>query len=429
MAIMIEQIILTCSSIEQNSNKVWVGELYDNGDVITRWGRIRGDLSSNFDSLDSKTFEGAGESFLRKKEHEKLRPKKDKECYTAVPTVCGNSNGAVAKVDNLHTLAREQLAKNNPELAKLVDRLVKANIHNIVSQTSITYNSATGGFQTPLGPVTKEGIDKARNLLVEVKKAMVDKKRSSLPKTVSDYLRLIPHDFGMQRLSVELVFPDLDAVEKESNVLDSLEATLQSMVTPVAKPDSITPAPAQKVFEVDLDILNDAAECKRLEDFYHRSMKSSHGYGHVKIRQMFKVTIQDMVKAFNKALGNIQEVYHGTSQANLLSILKSGLKTSPPNTAYIAGKMWGNGVYGAINSSKSLGYTFGRWGGSHGESGWLFVCAFAMGKVDYPSNTRSRPSDGNDSIWAKASKVGLAHDELIVYRNNQVNICYLLECK
>jgi poly [ADP-ribose] polymerase len=342
----------------------------------------------------------------------------------------GLDEGKIVSIpqSNLHAIAHAQLAKKNPQLSALIDRLVKANVHNIVSQTSIVYNANTGGFQTPLGPIKREGIDQARDMLVEIKKCMI-KKCSTLPKLVSDYCRVIPQSVG-HKFTVESIFPDLDAVQKQGDILDSLEATLASMIkTPTLTKDNAKSDAIEQVFEVDLDVLTDAKECKRLEDYYRSSMKSSHGYSNIKIQQMFKVTVQDMAKAFNKSLGGVQEVYHGTSQANLLSILKSGLKTSPPSTAYIAGKMWGNGVYGAINSSKSLGYTLGRWGGSRGESGWLFVCDFAMGKIDYPTSTKSYASSGCDSIWAKASKTGLAHDELIVYKNNQVNICYLLECR
>ena len=44
-------------------NKVWYGELYDNNNVITRWGRVGYDLQS-------KEFPGVGESFLLTKEKE-----------------------------------------------------------------------------------------------------------------------------------------------------------------------------------------------------------------------------------------------------------------------------------------------------------------------------------------------------------------------
>jgi poly [ADP-ribose] polymerase len=411
-------ITLIWADIADNHNKVWIGELHDDDTVITKWGRVGYDLQS-------KSFPGAGESFLCKKEREKLN-----KGYTPAKVVgsVSNGNGDTPKVSqsNLQAIAREQLAKNHPVLGKLIDRLVQANIHNICSQTNITYNADTGLFQTPLGIVTPEGVDEARNLLVEIKKVLTGK--GKLDRLVSDYLRIIPQDVGM-KFKVESVFPDVDAVKKQADILDSLEASYKAMMTAVPKQDDGKPAKLEQVFEVDLDVLNDAAEQRRLEDYYHKSMKSMHGYGHVKIRQMFKVRMAEMDKAFRASMGNVTEVYHGTSQANILSILKSGLKTAPPSTAYIAGKMFGNGIYGAINSSKSLGYTFGRWGGSSGDSGWLFVCDFAMGKIDYPSRTCSGPSAGCDSVWAKADKVGLNHDELIIYKNHQVNIKYLLECK
>lgn len=418
---LIEKVKLVCYSIEKNNKKVWIGELYDDDTVITRWGVIG-------ETLSSKTFPSAGAAFLRKKEHEKLRPKKDKESYTRALTTedISESVAVVASKGDLQAIAREQLAKTNPKLSYLIDRLVKANIHNITSQTNITYNSSTGLFQTPLGPIKQEGIDQARNMLVAIKKCMVDKCKT-LPKLVSDYCRVIPQHVGY-KFTVESVFPDLLAVEKQSDILDSLEATLKSMATPTPAVDG-KPAVVEKVFEVDLDVLTDVREQRRLEDYYHSSMKSMHGYNNIKICQMLSVKVGEMDKAFDRKLGAIQEVYHGTSQANLLSILKSGIKTSPPSSAYIAGKMFGNGVYGAINSSKSLGYTMGRWGGSKGDSGWLFVCDFAMGKAHEPTRTCSGPPSGYDSIWARAHKVGLAHDELIVYRNNQVNIKYLLEVK
>lgn len=432
MAKLIERVKLVCSSIEQNNNKVWIGDLYDNGDVITRWGRIRDANGSIEDQLDSKTFAGAGESFLRKKEHEKLRPKKDKESYTRARTVDDVTISAPSKTTSpsqsaLQSIAREQLAKNNPELAKLIDRLVNANIHNITSQTSITYNSATGLFQTPLGVVTQDAIDEARNLLVEIKKTLINKGKE-ITKLVSNYLRIIPHDVGM-KLTVASVFPDLDSVEKESDILDSLEASYKTLITAPPNVDS-GPAPAvEKVFEVDLGILPNNNEYDRLVQYYEKTKRAHHGYNHIRVNKIYTVTVQEMQKAFDTKLGTMQEVYHGTSQANLLSILKSGIKTSPPSTAYIAGKMFGNGVYGAIDSSKSLGYTFGKWGGGRAESGWLFVCDFAMGKIHEPNGTCHRPAAGCDSVWAKSHKCGLYHDELIVYRNNQVNIKYLLECK
>lgn len=422
MATLTKKLTLIFSDAVDNHNKVWYGELYDNNDVITRWGRVGYDLQS-------KTFPGAGEEFLLTKEREKL-----KKGYTPAKVVDGDSSGgktATVVVSNLHEIAKKQLVKSShPVLDKLIDRLVKSNVHKITSTTNITLNDTTGLFQTPLGVVTPDAITEARDLLVKalpaVKAGQYD---ANLDRIVSEYLRLIPQNIGM-KFNVRNILPDVAAIQRQNDILDSLEASYQAISSgKVASKDaSQSDKPLESVFKVDLDI-ETGPDAARLEKWYETSKKSMHGYNHVKIRNIFRVKIHDMAAAFVN--DNPKEVFHGTSEANCLSILKSGLKCSPPSTATIAGKMWGNGIYGAINSSKSLGYTFGRWGQRGGESGWLFICQFAMGKIYYPRGygTCSRPPAGYDSVWATVANTGLHHDELIVYENNRCNITFLLECK
>lgn len=64
---LIRKINLICC--DEPSYKRWIGELYDNETVITRWGRA--DVDDN--DLQSKMFPYVGESFLNKKEKEKLK--------------------------------------------------------------------------------------------------------------------------------------------------------------------------------------------------------------------------------------------------------------------------------------------------------------------------------------------------------------------
>jgi predicted DNA-binding WGR domain protein len=423
MATLTKKLTLIFSDAVDNHNKVWYGELYDNDDVITRWGRVGYDLQS-------KTFPGAGEGFLLTKEREKL-----KKGYTAAKVVDGGNTGGKATtvaVSNLHEIAKKQLVKSShPVLDKLIDRLVKSNVHKITSTTNITLNDTTGLFQTPLGVVTPDAITDARDLLVKalpsVKAGRYD---ANLDRVVSDYLRLIPQNIGM-KFNVRNILPDVKAIQAQNDILDSLEASYQAISSGKAasKDAPKSDQPLEQVFQVDLDV-ETGPDAARLEKWYETSKKSMHGYDRVKIRNVFRVKIHEMANAY--VSDNNKEVFHGTSEANCLSILKSGLKCSPPSTAAIAGKMWGNGIYGAINSSKSLGYTYGRWGqGGVGESGWLFICQFAMGKIHYPRGygNCSRPPAGCDSVWATVANTGLHHDELIVYANNRVNITFLLECK
>jgi poly [ADP-ribose] polymerase len=154
-----------------------------------------------------------------------------------------------------------------------------------------------------------------------------------------------------------------------------------------------------------------------------------HGYKHIKIKNIYRLKLDDCDSLYDDSVGNVQEVYHGSSEANILSILRSGLQISPPSTAKIAGKMFGNGVYGSQTASKSLGYSAGRWGQSSSKTAWLFVCDFAMGNTFYPTTYGlSKIPACYNSCWALPEKTGLHNDELIVYKSNQVKIKYLLEC-
>lgn len=415
----IKEIRLICIDMVSNENKTWVGTAYDNGDIKTQWGRVGYELQS-------KDFPGAGIGFLEKKEREKL-----KKGYTPLKTVAKSSTTVVeVKQGTLHDVAKTQILKtSNSMLDKLIARLVKSNVHKIIASTNITFDDSTGLFSTPLGIVTPEGILEARDLLVQIQKNLSSE--NQLRPIVGQYLRIVPHATGMGKLNVYNLFPDKDAVKKELDILDSLEASYTALSTtkPTKAGDKTV---EEKVFDVDLDLVSPSnSEYNRLDRWYETSKKSMHGYGSIKVTNIYRVDIKEMTSGFNTKLGNVMEVFHGTSEANVLSILKSGLKVSPPSTAYIAGKMFGNGTYGAINSSKSIGYSMGRWGGANSDYGYLFVADFAMGKIQYPNTYGGGnfPSHGHDSVWAKAQNTGLHNDELIVYKNNQCKIKYLLEIK
>jgi poly [ADP-ribose] polymerase len=250
------------------------------------------------------------------------------------------------------------------------------------------------------------------------------KYNSDLNNLLNQYLRIIPQNLGMKKFSAETILPDDNSLQKQLDLVTSLESSYQALQT--TKP-VISNVPTEEVFKVDMDVLNDNTERTRLNNFFEGSKKKMHGYDNIRVKEMYKVDIHDVTNSFNSKLTPIHEVFHGSSCSNILSILKSGLKISPPSTAVIAGKMMGNGIYGAINSSKSIGYTFGKWTNTGGDMGYLIICDFAMGKIKTVYNSCSEPTE-HDSVWAKAGS-GLYNDELIVYKNSQCKIKYLLEIK
>jgi poly [ADP-ribose] polymerase len=420
--IMAENGIDPKTGLPRNNYKYWNAKLFDDGNWSAEWGRVGCETpDSGTWNESNKTLDSVVRSKLKKGyTHQK----------TIGEAVASPGSGTVVKNTDLHAIAKAQILKtSSPTLDRLIKRFVDANVHKITTSTQITYNSTTGLFTTPLGIVTMEGLTDARDLLAKLAPRVRSRKFGPETDTIlCQYLRIIPQALGMKRYTTETVIPDDNALQKQNDLIDSLESSYQAMTSAPKAPTTAGQTPAETVFKVDLDVLNDPAERRRLEQYFENSKKRQHGYDNVRVREIFKVTIHDMARVFESKTTPIKEVFHGTSQANCLSILKSGLKVSPPSTAAIAGKMFGNGIYGAINSTKSLGYTYGRWGqGGVGDSGWLFICDFAMGRIYSTQSSCDKPS-GYDSVWAKAG-YSLNNDELIVYRNSQVTIRYLLECK
>jgi len=411
-----KQVRMIMCDVDANNNKFWTGTLYDNNDVHVEWGRVG-------KATQSKLHKGVGEHFLDKKEREKFG-----KGYTPLKTVAtqpGSKTVLSVTQNDLNRIAREQIKTKNPLLNTLIDNLVKANVHRITSSTQIQFDAGTGLFTTPLGVVTKEGIDEARILLADIKsagnplKAKVD---------ISNYLRIIPQDIGM-KFDVKTMFGTGDALIKQSDLLDSLESSYLALQTPSPTALSGTQT-LEYVFNVELDLMSDAKEFKRIEQKFHDTRKSMHTSYRLNIKNVYTLYISSVRANFEigKKVGNIMELWHGTKKANLLSILKAGLRTSPPSTAAIAGKMFGNGTYFSDQSTKSLNYAYGYWDGKTEKNCFMLLCDVAMGQPYIPKNNWGTfPVPGYHSTFAKASVSGVMNNEMIVYKDNQADIKYLVE--
>ena len=404
----------------KNNNKFYNLDLFDDGRLEINWGRVG--ANGQF-----QTTHGGERVF-----NSKIKSK-EKKGYVVQKTVQTDTIVDVPKGD-LTNLAKNQIKTDSTLAETLIERLVKANIHQITSNTQIKYDSNSGVFQTPLGVVTLEGIGEAKELLEKMAN-LKDKTCDTFYKHAGNYLKIIPQKVGSKvKTFIDNNFAEKDAMTSQFDLLESLEVSFNTIAKLTAEPADTTDDAAEveeKVFDLSIEILEDVVEHKRLSDNFYDSKKGMHNYGNVKIKNIYKVKLGDMDRDFDKkGLGNIQEFYHGTGIANCLSIMKAGLKVAPPSTAAIAGKLFSNGVYGATSSSKSLGYSLGRWGqGTSSDGAWLFVCDFAMGNTEYAKTYGGKfPNKGYDSVTALSHNTGLHNDEFIVYTNEQVNIRYLIEC-
>jgi poly [ADP-ribose] polymerase len=416
---------LIFSDVVENNNKFWTAEMREDYSVYVAWGRV-GDVGQN----QTKSFpsQSAAERFFESKKREKLN-----KGYTEQKTLeTGTTVTTKPASANLAEVARKQIVTNNPITEKLVVYLAQVNAHSILESTTMTFDVSTGLFSTPLGIVTKDGIDEARALLVQIGDfvSRQDFRNPAFPPILSHYLRIIPQKTS-RRLSPETLYPDLDSVQKQNSVLDSLEGSLEIALKQPAKQDGKT-VDTPQLFAVKLHLVEDGREIDRIRKKYKQTLSGMHACAHLDVKQVYNVEIDHMSKAYKEKgakLGNEQELWHGTRAGNLLSMMKSGFVIPPSNASHCTGRMFGNGVYFSDQSTKSLNYAYGYWGGGGRDNNcFMLLNRVAMGKAFTPSGPSSNlPKPGYDSTFAVGGKSGVANNEMIVYRTNQIEPTHLIE--
>jgi poly [ADP-ribose] polymerase len=415
------------SNIDGNNNKYWYVFMFDDNSCVTEWGRVGS-------KCQSKTFQHSSEASANAFFDKKCR-EKEKKGYHEIKVVVGSGgSGKVTVKQDLETVAKRDIGNKCPKVTSLITELAQANIHNIVQNSNITYNSETGLFETPCGVVTQETITDARKALSEIS-VFVDKKNFTSEKyksLLNTYLMLIPQEVG-RKLNPATLYPDADAISKQADILDSLEVSVQTLsdAQDNAQKESEEKGDAHpRVFEVEIVHVTDVKEFARIRKKYHDTRKDMHVCSHLDVKNVYKVCIPKVHNEYQvgSKVGNVHELWHGTSVGNVLSILKSGLYIPPSSASFCTGRMFGNGAYFAADSTKSLNYAYGYWSGKTEKKCFMFLADVAMGKHYVPSSYSERlPKQGYDSTWAKANHSGVRNDEYIVYDTNQCDLTYLIE--
>lgn len=417
---------LICVSVATNNNKFYYLDLHDDDSVRVRYGRYiesGGELQTQSD-----TTQPGGERLFNKKLNEKTN-----KGYNPQPVLDSNiPTGAGAKNAGLEQIALQQIRTSSDEVRALISFLCGQNIHNITSNSAIKYNAVTGVFSTASGLITQGGILDGRLLLSKIKdKVDAQAWDDDYIALLNRFLTIVPRDFGRTRPDPKALFPDDDEIQKQLGLLDSLEASLTTATAP--KDEDGEPEPMPQLFDTGLELLRDQAQFDAIKHHFESSAKAEHAtIKHLRLTNVYTVEIGNMKSAFEERglpKGNVHRLWHGTSSANVLSILKSGFMLTPPSTAHIAGKNFGNGLYFAPASTKSLQYANGFWGGQGARKIYMFLNDVAVGQAfEPPTTTRNDPPKGFDSYWARAGKSGwLINDEVVVFDTAQANPTFLLE--
>jgi poly [ADP-ribose] polymerase len=408
------------TDISNNNNKFWNIRLFLDGSCETHWGRVG-------EEGQRKAFGAAGEGYFESKCREKSG-----KGYKPQRTLANTAeSGRSMAGEQLAKIAAAQIVTNAPETLKLVNYLAKINVHRILEATTLSYDESRGTFSTPLGIVTAEGITEARALLSEIGNLVhlghyTDNRFIS---RLNEYLMLIPQNIGRAKPDPSILFPDLESIQKQNNILDSLEASLQHVLSAAKEEKADIPVP--RLFAARLDIVSESSEIDRIRHKYRSTQQAIHACAHLEVKRVFRVEIDAMRDAFDHEgtlIGNILELWHGTRASNVLSILKSGFVIPAANAPHCTGRMFGNGVYFSDQSTKSLNYAHGYWQGRSDDQCFMFLVDVAMGHSYKPKSWQEQlPREGYHSTFAEAGISGVQNNEMIVYRTCQINPRYLVE--
>lgn len=138
---------------------------------------------------------------------------------------------------------------------------------------------------------------------------------------------------------------------------------------------------------------------------------------------------------------NTKLLFHGSRNENWWSIINSGLMLKPTN-AVITGKMFGYGIYYAPKARKSLGYTSlsgSYWARGSSNSGFMALMDVAYGTpydvysfdskyYDFNYEALQQACVGANCLHAHEGSM-LRNDEIIIYKEEQCTIHYLIELR
>ena len=140
----IEERMFVCANADNNNNKFWKYQLFDDDTVIVSYGRVG--ATSTTEPRKHIT-----RSKLDTKIREKTKPGRKEGVYREIEIVAAPIPSANPSVSNVKAVAARDIAKGNSELERLVHRLAEANRHelHVASGGKLDIDLSTGMVTTP----------------------------------------------------------------------------------------------------------------------------------------------------------------------------------------------------------------------------------------------------------------------------------------
>lgn len=329
----------------------------------------------------------------------------------------------------------EEISSTNPEspykeIENAAVRAIVEKLQNLARETiQRNYTVKASAVTQDMVDAAQEIIDELANshFTIEAFNDILLRLFTVIPRkmgNVRDYLANKPEDFAQ-------------IISKEQDLLDVMRGQIY------VKPEVETTEPVEKKSQTILEELGLEMEEATDDDVAMIKFLMNESAG--KLRKAWKVKNIKTQERFDKfvAENNIKDtrlLFHGSRSENFWSIIKTGLVLRPTN-AIITGKMYGFGIYFAPKCQKSIGYTSlsgSYWARGNNNVAYMALFEVAYGtpydvynfdnkyyNLDYNKLQQFKP--GANCLHAHADKGMLRNDEIIVYKEDQLTIKYLIE--
>jgi poly [ADP-ribose] polymerase len=412
-----ETTMLVLSDPNSNNNKFYEVTL-DGNIVKKRWGRVGANGQSSSEGTGRSGYERA------------IASKKKKGYQVFDSTGDGSSGSKITSNSVLSDYAVTQLpTTQNADLIRRINSWCDANRHMIedASGGKITV-AKSGSVETALGPVGAASILEARALLDKISKA-----KAPTNADIGRYMTIVPQDIGRTR-GWEKNFVEQTFLAKQVEFLDALDGAVAIAAAAAANDDE----PKKRIFRYSLTTVDPSSpEFRSIQEMFTSTVNSIHTSSGRKLVALYEITEADAalaarIKVESDRVGNVKRLWHGTGTGNLISLMHRGLIV-PTNSdgIHIAGRMFGDGVYFSDQSTKSLNYSDGYWGGGGRGSNEvsMFVADVAMGREMRPRDRMLAHSERErakyDSINVKGGTCGVMNNEMIQWNLDRIKLTYL----
>lgn len=399
-----------------NSNKVYIMEELSDGRIKCEYGRVGKSLTTEY--------------------------KDASKWNTVYKQKTGKSKG-YTDVTELMAEVVEDGPKVNTGIDSILNNVVKKLVKDLMDFAN---KSIQKNYRVTQDSVSEQQVEKAQEVLSNITGMLsIGANVKDINDKLLELFTIIPRKMDNVKYYLIDSLNDKRDLERAQKQLGDEQSTLDTMAGQVqlikqqkqSVKDTGEPLKDITILE-QMGLSIDVEENQESLSLVHKLL----GSNSQRAKNIFKVINHKTQKRFDDNFTNAKVkkrrlYWHGSRNENWLNICQTGLLIRPSGAVY-TGSMFGDGIYFANKSQKSLGYSSlsgSYWTKGNSNVGYLALFDVHVGKQKdihkhdsscYRLSQSVMDNEGYDSVYAHGG-ADLRNDEFIIYNPAQCTIAYLIE--